>query len=134
MESRRRQRQELRCQRFYDSFTPAKFMLPPPLHVRYQVWNDELRYMCRGQKVFFPNSDVNTNLLGLIESTFVIERSVINMKVNDHMFLLKLKERSFGVIGGTCDTKVINGSNGISSSETILIASRIFCNFIVYTI
>ena len=91
-------------------------------------------YMCRGQKVFFPNSDVNTNLLGLIESTFVIERSVINMKVNDHMFLLKLKERSFGVIGGTCDTKVINGSNGISSSETILIASRIFCNFIVYTI
>ena len=91
-------------------------------------------YMCRGQKVFFPNSDVNTNLLGLIESTFVIERSVINMKVNDHMFLLKLKERSFGVIRGTCDTKVINGSNGISSSETILIASRIFCNFIVYTI
>ena len=82
-----------------------------------------IRYMCRGQKVFFPNSDVNTNLLGLIESTFVIERSVINMKVNDHMFLLKLKERSFGVIG---DTKVINGSNGISSSETILIASRIF--------
>ena len=49
--------------------------------------------------VIIPIQTSTTNLLGLRESTVFIEISVINMKVNDNMFLLKLKQRSFGVMG-----------------------------------